>query len=161
MGEGSAKRPAWWRQFSRDSFLQPLDRCAPAERNTTICHTESFRHAARAGNPMRRLVGHWNPGGVRVLRGRVLQGVRRPGQVLDDVQRAQPVHQVPVHAGHVPAEPLFRAVRQLQQRQLEQGALRCRAQHHTVPRCRRPQLQGELSGKARRLDRDCDRDEMV
>uniref|UniRef100_A0A804RMV1 Uncharacterized protein n=1 Tax=Zea mays TaxID=4577 RepID=A0A804RMV1_MAIZE len=161
MGEGSTKRPGWWRQCRRGSFLQPPDRCAPAERNTAIRHSEPFRHAARAGGPVRWLAGRWDPGGVRALRGRLLRGVRRPGAALDDLQRAQPAGQVPVHAGRVPAQPLLPAVRQLRERRLAPGAVRRGAQHHHVPRRRRPRLQGEVPGDAGRLRRDRGRHEMV
>ncbi|KAG2573330.1 hypothetical protein PVAP13_7KG241110 [Panicum virgatum] len=95
------------------AFLQPPDRCPPAERDTAVRHTAPFRHAARTGGPIRWLAGRRNPGrSSSTTRDVLLQGVRRPGEVLDDVQRAQPVHQVHVHAGDVPAQPLLPAVRQ-------------------------------------------------
>lgn len=88
-------------------------------------------------------------GGLRGVRGRVLQGVRRPGEALDHHGRAQRDRHRRLRQRRLPALPLLAAVRdQLHRGELLRRALHRRPQLRPGARRRRQALQRKVPGHA-------------
>jgi hypothetical protein len=89
-------------------------------------------------------------GGLRGVRGRVLQRVRRPGEALDHPGRTQRDLHRRLRQRCLPAMPLLRAIRgQLHSGELHRGALHRRPQLHPGTRRRRQALQRKVPGTSK------------